>query len=294
VESNAVTAIVLPAALFLIMFGLGLALRVADFRRVVTFPKAVAVGLSVQLIALPVIGYALAVAFRMPPELAVGLMILAACPGGATSNLITFLAKGDTALSVTLTAITSCAAVLTIPLILRFALNAFTGDDVAVGVPFAQTVGQVVIVTLIPVSIGMLVHARLPDLAKRAVGPVKVLSAAFLVLIVAGLILSQRDDIPRFFAQTGAATLALNLSTLILGFGAATLARLPYDQRVTVSIEGGLQNGTLAIAIAASPAILNNPTMAIPPAIYSLVMFATGALCIAIFPRIGARRDRAA
>lgn len=283
-ETNIVTALVLPGALFIIMLGLGLSLRVSDFARVVRLPRAAALGLSLQLIALPAVGFLLAVGFGLPPELAVGLMILAACPGGATSNLITYLARGDAALSVTLTAISSFVSVLTIPLIINLSMLHFMGEGEVIPPPILQTIGQIVIVTLIPVSIGMAIHARAPKFAQRAGRPVKIFSALFLALIIVGLVLNQRAEIMGFFLSSGPATLALNIVMLTLGYGTALLAGLRVQERIAISIEGGMQNGTLAIAIAAG--ILQSPVMAIPAAIYSLVMFGTAFVAIVLFSRL--------
>lgn len=285
-ESNLGTAIALPLALFVIMFALGISLRMTDFRRVFRMPKAAMTGLSVQLVFLPIAGYAIARAFALPPELAVGLMVLAACPGGATSNLITWFAKGDTALSVTLTAVSSFVSVLTIPLIISFALWSFMGEAELVHPPLLETIGQVVIVTVIPISLGMFTLHKAPGFAERQARTFKIVSVVLFVVILAALIASQRENIVPFFLASGPAALALNLVTLAIGFGLATYLALPWAQRVSVSIEGGLQNGTLAIAITASPAILNNPQMAIPAAIYSLLMFGTGILAIYLFPRL--------
>lgn len=283
-ESSLVTQFFLPGALFVIMLGLGLPLTPADFKRVFLYPKAAAVGLAVQILLLPVIGFGLANLLPMEPVLAVGLMLLAACPGGATSNLITWLAKGDTALSVTLTAISSFVSVLTIPLVLSFSLTWFMGSSQSVQVPFMQTVGQIVLMTLVPVSLGMLIRAKNPALAERLATPMKHLSSLLLAVIILGLILNQRQNLPAYFAASGPATISLNLMMLLSGWGAAALFGLSLPQRVTVSIEGGLQNGTLAIAIAAGT--LKNPAMAVPPAIYSLVMFASAVLAIVIFNRL--------
>lgn len=218
-ESSLATQLFLPGALFVIMLGLGLPLTPADFKRVFLYPKAAAVGLAVQILLLPLVGFGLANLLPMEPVLAVGLMLLAACPGGATSNLITWLAKGDTALSVTLTAISSFVSVLTIPLILSFSLHWFMGSSQSVQVPFVQTVGQIVVITLIPVSLGMLIRAKKPVLADRLASPMKTLSSLLLAVIILGLILSQRQDVPAYFAASGPATISLNLIMLLLGWG---------------------------------------------------------------------------
>lgn len=292
-ESNIVSAVFLPASLFLIMFGLGLTLLTDDFKRLVETPRATLLGVSLQIIALPLIAFALAnTLLRDSPVMAMGLMILAVCPGGATSNLITYLARGDIALSVTLTAISSFIAVLTIPLMIHFSMNWFMGDGEMISPPIGEMIGQVVAITILPVSLGMIVRRRSERFAAKAEKPMKILSAVLLAVIVLGLVANERDQILSFFKEAGLATLLLNLIMLTLGFVTGALAKLPLISRVSLSIEAGIQNGTLGIAIAAG--ILKNGQMAIAPAIYSLIMFATGIACIFLFSRMVAAQDAVA
>lgn len=275
----------LPAALFLIMFGLGLTLMLDDFRRLVVYPRATFIGVSLQIIVLPLMAFGIANGLlRANPTMAMGVMILAACPGGATSNLITYLARGDMALSVTLTAISSFIAVITIPLMIRFSLQWFMGSDTTIAPPIAEMVGQVIVVTILPVSLGMFVRSRSPRLAEKAEKPMKIMSSVLLAVIVLGLVANQLREIPSFFREAGVATLLLNVAMLALGFLAGRLAQLPLRERVSLSIEAGIQNGTLGIAIAAG--MLGSPQMAIAPAIYSLIMFVTGFIAIALFSRM--------
>lgn len=284
-ESNIVSAIFLPASLFLIMFGLGLTLLTDDFKRLLDNPRATLLGVSLQILALPLIAFLLAnTLLKDSPVMAVGLMILAVCPGGATSNLITYLARGDIALSVTLTAISSFIAVITIPLLLHFSLNWFMGESETVSPPILEMVGQVVAITIVPVSLGIVVRRKSETFAAKAEKPMKILSAVLLAVIVLGLVANERAQIVGFFKEAGLATLLLNLIMLALGFTAGAIARLPLTARVSLSIEAGIQNGTLGIAIAAG--ILKNGQMAIAPAIYSLIMFATGIIAILIFSRM--------
>lgn len=276
-ESNFLTAIFLPLALFIIMLGMGLGLTTADFKRVATAPIAVAAGLFAQLIVLPIIGFLLASVFSLSPELAIGLMILSACPGGPTSNLMTYLAGGNVALSITLTAISSLITVFTIPLVVNLASNSFVGENVSLQLPFGETVLQIAVITIIPVALGMLLHRYLPEFSDKAEKAVKWLSLFFLALIIFGLLLKERANVVEFFVQVGWVTLALNVVTMALGYAIATLLKLDRRSVTAITCEVGIQNGTLAIAIASAPTLLNNPTMAIPAAIYSLLMFITGA-----------------
>lgn len=277
-ESNVITAVFLPLALGIIMLGMGLSLTVADFKRIFIYPKAVAIGLFNQIILLPIIAFGLIKVFGLQTELAVGIMILAACPGGATSNLISHLAKGDTALSITLTAFSSLITVVSIPFIVNFAIVQFMPDGEAQQLDVLKTVISVVVITIIPVLIGMFIHSKAPGFSQKMEKPVKIMSAIFLVLIILAAILKEKDNLADFFRQAGPVALALNVATLAIGFFGARMLGLSPRQSTTVSIESGIQNGTLGIAIAAT--ILQNPTMTIPSAIYSLVMFMTAGVVI--------------
>ncbi|MDV3350032.1 bile acid:sodium symporter family protein [Leptothoe sp. LEGE 181152] len=276
-ESSFLTAVFLPLALFIIMLGMGLSLTTRDFQRILTEPKAVILGLVAQLIMLPVVGFLLASLFPLSPELAVGVMILAACPGGPTSNMVTYLVQGNVALSITLTAISSLITIVTIPLVVNFAMQQFMGEAGAIQLSFLTTVIQIAVITLIPVSIGMALHHYIPRFAAKVEKWVKWLSLFFLALIIVGLLAKERANVASFFVQVGGVTLALNVLTMGLGFAIATLAKLDARRTKAITVEVGIQNGTLAIAIASAPTFLNTPSMAIPAAIYALIMFATSA-----------------
>ena len=276
-ESNFLTTVFLPLALFIIMLGMGLSLTIADFKRVLVEPKAVILGLIAQLIILPAVGFLLASVFPLNPELAVGLMIVAACPGGSTSNMITYLVKGNVALSITLTAFSSLITVFTILLIINFSMTSLMGQGVSLQLPFEKTVIQIAVITLIPITIGMLLHRYAPRFAQTVERGVKWQSLFFLGLIIVGLLLKERENVAGFFLQVGAVTLTLNILTMAVGYGIAALFKLDQPSRKSITVEVGIQNGTLAIAIASSPSLLNMPTMAIPAAIYSLSMFVTSA-----------------
>ena len=277
-ESSFLTAVFLPLALFIIMLGMGLGLTIADFKRIAIAPKPIILGLLAQLLLLPLVGFLLASLFPLSPELAVGVMILAACPGGATSNMLTYLAGGNVALSISLTAISSLITVFTIPLVVNIAMQSFLGENTLLQLPFFETVLQIAIITLIPVSLGMILRRYVPAFAAKAEAWVKWLSLFFLALIIVGLLLKERESVLSFFVQVGWVTLALNLTTMALGYVLSSIARLDRKSTVAITNEVGIQNGTLAIAVASTPTLLNNPTMAIPAAIYSLLMFLTGGL----------------
>lgn len=276
-QDSILTAVFLPLALAFIMLGMGLSLTLKDFRNVLVYPEAAIIGLVNQLILLPIFGFFLILVFGLSGAMAVGLMILVACPGGATSNLITHLSRGDIALSITLTAISSFVTILTIPLIVNFAIGYF-GEEGSVKLPVLETIIQITGVTLVPVSIGMWLKQKFPRLSVKADRPVRIFSAVFFALIILAAILKEKDQIVEFFLLAGPATLVLNLMTLIGGFLIAMFFLLPKKQRLTIAIESGIQNGTLGIMVAAT--LLKNSEMTIPIAIYSLIMFMTATVVI--------------
>lgn len=265
---------ILAAALFIIMLGMGLSLKTEDFKRIFKFPKAIVVGLTNQLLVLPIIGFSIAYFFSLPPEIAIGIMILAACPGGPTSNLISYLAKGDLALSVTLTAFSSIITIVSIPFVVGFALQTFAGEEQQIALNIPQTIGQIFVIVVIPIALGMLVKNLAPAFALKMGKPVRIGSGAVLALIIIGLVLKERANFIAYFKQAGLAALLLNVGTMILGFISAKVLKLPKDQAVSIAVESGIQNGTLAISIAVL--LLNSTAYAIAPAVYSLLMFITG------------------
>jgi bile acid:Na+ symporter, BASS family len=276
VESNVLTAVLMPIALGVIMLGLGLSLTLEDFKRVVLMPKPVFIGLLCQMLLLPVVCFAIATGFDLPPALAVGLMLLSASPGGATANLFSHLAKGDVALNITLTAVNSVLSLLTLPFIVNYSLEHFMGEGKVIPLQFDKVV-QVFAIVLVPVGIGMFVRAKKQRLADRLEKPVKILSAVFLLLVIAATVAKERAHVVEYFQQVGLAALAFNLVSMAVGYLVPVVVRLPKRQAVAIGMEIGIHNGTLAIAIASAPTLLNNTAMAVPPAVYSLIMFFTAA-----------------
>lgn len=273
-----VSTIILAASLIIIMLGMGLSLVVDDFKRIIVYPKAIIVGLTNQLIILPLLGFAIAILFPLRPEIAIGIMILAACPGGPTSNLITHLAKGDIALSVSLTALSSFITILTIPFIVNFALVQFLQEGQIIRLDVIQTIAQIFVIIVIPVGIGMLIRKYKEGFAQRMAGPVKKASGIVLALIIVGLVIKEKDHILSYFQQAGLVALLLNVSTMLVGYYTSKIFNIKDKSAIAVSIESGIQNGTLAITIAV--VLLGNTEFAITPAIYSLLMFFTGGAAI--------------
>lgn len=273
-----VSTIVLALALIIIMLGMGLSLVWDDFKRILIYPKAIFVGLFNQLVILPLIGFGLVSVFPLAPEIAIGVMILAACPGGPTSNLISHLAKGDLALSVSLTAASSFITILTIPFIINFALIRFLDEGQIIQLNVVETIVQIFAIIVIPIAIGMLIRKYKNSFATKMARPVRIASGFVLALVIVGILIKENEKIISYFQQAGIVTLCLNALTMLVGFYSAKIFKIKYEQAISISIESGIQNGTLAISIAV--VLLHNTSFSIAPAIYSLIMFATGGVVI--------------
>lgn|SRR5690625_66713 len=275
---DSISNMILAGGLMLIMWGMGLSLVIDDFKRVARYPKAVVIGLVVQLILLPLVGFLLCWLFGVRPEIAVGLMILAACPGGPTSNLISHLSRADVALSVSLTAISSLITVFTIPLIVNYALMTFMDRTEVIRLDFLETVLEISLVVIVPVALGMLMRRYYPALSHRLAKPVRIASGLILMLIILGVIIKEKEVLPAYFAEVGIIALTLNVLMMALGYLIGRGFRLSAPQSMSISIETGIQNGTLALAIAGG--LLKSTAFAIAPAVYSVIMFFAGFVMI--------------
>ncbi len=273
-QSNLFTAVLLPLALAIVMLGMGLSLVPEDFKRITRYPKAVAVGTVCQVLLLPLIGALITLVVPMQPAIAVGLIVLAVCPGGPSSNLVTYLAKGDVALSVTLTAVSSIITVFTIPLFTNLALQYFLGKSAAIALPIGSTMLQIFLITLLPTAIGMVIRHQSPDTARRLEKQMSRFAVGLLALIIVLLLVREGSKLPGFLVQVGIGVVLLNLLVMLAGILAGKLFRLSLAQQICIAIEVGIQNGTLAITITAG--LLNNTDMAVPAAVYSLLMYVTG------------------
>ncbi|MEV0724329.1 bile acid:sodium symporter family protein [Micromonospora purpureochromogenes] len=285
---SALTLIGLPIALGIIMLGLGLGLTIEDFRRVAQHPKAAVIALVCQVLVLPALCFGLVLAFDLPPELAVGMMLLAASPGGTTANLYSHLFGGHVALNITLTAINSVLALFSLPIVVNLSAGHFLADGRSVGLQFDKVL-QVFAIVLIPVAIGMLIRARVPRVAERLNRPVRTLSIVVLVAVIAGAVLGERENIADYFVSVGLAVLAFNLLSLAIGYGLPRLAGVDRSAATAAGFEIGIHNSTLAITIALNPALLNSAQMAIPGAVYGIVMFFTAAAFGYLVTRVGTR-----
>lgn len=276
----------LPVALAVIMLGLGLDLTPNDFSRVARRPRAVVVALACQVILLPLVAFALVKGFGLAPLLAVGFMLLAASPGGTTANLYSHLFRGDVALNITLTAINSVLAIITLPLIANLAISHFAPEEDNLGMQTGKLL-QVFAVVLLPVVIGMAIRRRSPEFAERMDKPVRIASAILLMLVIAGAVLGERDNIGSYIREVGLICVLFCTISLIVGYVVPKLLGMTHPEAMASGFEIGLHNSTLAIAVALT--VLDSAQMAVPPAVYGIVMFFLAAAFGALVSRRGPR-----
>ncbi|MET0864260.1 MAG: bile acid:sodium symporter family protein [Nakamurella sp.] len=268
--TSTLTTVGLPVALGIIMFGLGLALTPADFGRIARHPKAVAITLFCQIIVLPAICFALVLAFGLPPILAVGMMLLAASPGGTTANLYSHLFRGDIALNISLTALNSVLAVVTLPIIVNFSFAYFMSGDDSIGLQFGKTV-EVFAIVLLPVALGMLVRRLRPAFADNMDKPVRIASVVILVVVIIGSILANRVILADNFAALSGITAVFCLISLTIGYLVPRMLRVSRTQSIASAFEIGIHNATLAIVIAQT--VLGSVEMSLPAGVYGVLMF---------------------
>ena len=268
--TSSVFTIFLPVSLALVMFGLGLTLTVADFKRVLRYPKAAAVALTCQLVLLPAVCFGLVLVFDLQGALAVGMMLLVAAPGGITANLLSHLAGGDVALNITLTAINSLLATFALPFVVALATWRFMGDEASIGLQFGKFV-QVLAVVLVPVAIGILARYRFSDWADRMEQPVKVGSGVVLALVILAAVAQSFDVLTANMGTLGGIALLLSISSLTIGYFVPRLFKVSRSQSIASAMEIGIHNVTVAIIVAVS--VIGNEVMAVPAAVYGVVMF---------------------
>ena len=271
---DSLITVFLPLALAIIMFSLGLGLTLDDFRRVLSAPRAFGVGALAQIVALPVVAYAIAVMFRLPSELAVGMMILSFCPGGVTSNILTKFARGDLALSISLTGVISLVSVVTVPLLVAFAADRFMGVD-APPVNVTSLALAMFLITAVPVVLGMLLRHFASGLTTSVEGFVEKLAVVLFVVVVVGALASNWSLFVENLPVLGPAVVVLNVVLLAIGVGLARLTSLDGRQATAISIETGIQNATLGITVGSliveqASAL---PPFSLPSAVYGITMY---------------------
>jgi BASS family bile acid:Na+ symporter len=284
-DTSIFATVLLPIALALIMASLGLSLTVADFRRIFTQPRGVLIGLANLLLVSPLLAFAVAELYGLEAAFAVGLVLLGASPGGTMANLLTHLARGDTALSISMTAISSLAAVVTVPLFLTLSVDHF-GASVADDVSMLGVVVRVFLITIVPLAVGMWLRSRDPTRAAAAEPRAKRIALVVFLFVVAGAVSSEWDTIVDNIGDLAIATLTLNVAAMTISFTVARLARLSGRQATAITMELGIHNATLAITVGVSIA----QVLGIPAAVYSAFMFLTaGAFARLMFHRNGPR-----
>jgi BASS family bile acid:Na+ symporter len=294
-EQSPLMSVGLPIALFIIMIGIGLTLTAADFHREARQPRGVVVGMLAQLVLMPALGFAVAALLRLEPVIAIGLVIVAACPGGSTSNLIAYLARANVALSIVLTVLASVAAIVTLPLYVNLALAWWPiGAEAAVRMPVGETVALLVGIILVPVAIGMAVRRRAPGRAASLEKAVSLFGGVVLLLLIAAIVVSVRDRFWELMGAAGPAAILLNLAGVAAGFLSAALAGLPGRDRLTTGIELGVKNSTIGMLVAVT--IIGSEAMAVPSAVYGLLMYASAFALVTFgqraFPPLEVHRAR--
>ena len=255
----------------IIMIGMGLGLTLYDFRRVGKNPKPVLIGLFNQIILLPLIGFVLCLIFKPEPFIAIGLMMLVACPGGTSSNIITLLARGDLPLSISLTSINSLITIFTIPLIVNFSFEFFSTSIGAIAPPTKDIFVSLIVVIAVPLAIGMFIKKKLPNFAQRMEAPVRTASSILLALVIVSILVKEFELFKKHFSDTVGILVALNALTISIGFFGSKLIRLNLKQAITIAIESGIQNGTLTISLAVIT--IGKPELAIVAAVYGPLMY---------------------
>jgi len=283
-DAQTIVKLFIPFTIGVIMVAMGLGLTLADFKRVLIHPKAVLIGSINQLIVLPAVGFGVAFMFGLSAEFAVGLVLITACPGGPSSNLYSNLARGDTALSVTLTAVSGVATIITIPLITGLALDVFMEADSTISMPVGDTMLNILLVVGVPLTLGMLIRAKWSDKALKAEPFVKGFAALLLLVLIVGAILKRKEDVAANFAELGIPVLLLSLSTIAIGAYSGIAFKLPKQQAVTIGIEVGMQNAALAIGL--SLTALQSETIAFPGVIYGILAYFTCAVPLVIGRKI--------
>ncbi len=273
-EASPLISAGLPIALFIIMTGIGMTLSVRDFRQVAVYPRGMIVGTLAQILLMPLVAFVLASLLGLDPAIAVGLVIIAACPGGTTSNLFVLLARGNIALSIVLTVIASLVTILSLPLFANVALQIYMGEEQEIVLPVWKTIAMLAGIVLFPVSIGMGIRSRAPALAQRAESFVSVFGAIVLALLIVVLVYGVRDQFWSLLEQAGPATLLLNLAGIVLGLVAGRVTGLTQRESLAVAVELGVKNSTIGLMVTLT--LMESSTMSVPAAVYGVLMFPIG------------------
>lgn len=282
-KADLLSSVILPLSLAFIMFTLGAGLTLTDFKRVFKYPRAFSVGVVCHFVLLPLVGYGVITLFGVTGAMAAGFMVIAACPTGTTSNLLTYHARADVALALSFTAFAGMASIFTVPLILSWAVGHYMGASQVIDFPYGMVMGQIFMVMGLPVVLGMLLRAKAPALTLRFQPKLSMVGTLLFVAILLAAIAKNWPALMQHGWQLAPMVFAINITMLLLGFGLTKLAGAPLRQAATVGIESSVQNGALAIVIATS--ILRNDEMSLPGAVYSVFMYVTGIAFVFIMRR---------
>ncbi len=290
-ESSPLISIGLPVSLFIIMVGIGLTLTLRDFGQVTRNPRSIVVGTVAQILLMPLVAFGIAATLGLAPALAVGLVIIAACPGGTTSNLFVLLARGHIALSILLTVSASLITIVTLPFFTNYALQMYFGEAANISLPVGKTIAMLVVIVLLPVSLGMFIRTRAPAAAQKAEGIVSIFGGIVLLLLIIALLWGSRDRLPELLSQAGPAAFLLNLFGIAIGLGVSRLVGLSQKESLAIAVELGIKNGTIALMVALT--LLESSEMSIPAVVYSVLMYGFGCILIAMGRRLVPSPQRA-
>ncbi len=283
-ETSPLISIGLPISLFIIMVGIGLTLTLRDFGQVTRNPRSIVVGTVAQILLMPLVAFAIAPFLGLAPALAVGLVIIAACPGGTTSNLFVLLARGHIALSILLTVSASLITIITLPFFTNYALQMYFGEAANISLPVGKTIAMLVVIVLLPVALGMFIRTKAPAKAQKAEGMVSIFGGIVLLLLIVALLWGSRERLPELLAQAGPAAFLLNLAGIVIGLGLSRLAGLSQRESLAIAVELGIKNGTIALMVTLT--LLESSEMSIPAVVYSVLMYGFGCILIAMGRRL--------
>lgn len=275
-QASPLISIGLPVSLFIIMIGIGMTLTTRDFRQVAVYPRGIIVGTIAQILVMPALAFLIIAIFNLSPMIAVGLVIIAACPGGTTSNLFALMARGNVALSIVLTVLANLITIVSLPLFTNLALDLYMGENEAIRLPVERTIMTLGLIVLLPIAIGMMLKSRFPEKAQKAESAVSVFGGVVLAMLVVALVYNVRDQLGELLSQAGPAAIALNLAGIGIALGLSRLTGLTQRESMAVAVELGIKNGTIGLLVTLN--LLESETMSVPSAVYGVLMFFFGFL----------------
>ncbi|MFO7788081.1 MAG: bile acid:sodium symporter family protein [Halospina sp.] len=275
-QASPLISIGLPVSLFIIMIGIGMTLTPRDFRQVAVYPRGIIVGTVAQILVMPALAFLIIAVFNLSPMIAVGLVVIAACPGGTTSNLFALMARGNVALSIVLTVLANLITIVSLPLFTNLALELYMGENEAIRLPVERTIMTLGLIVLLPITVGMALRNYFPEKSQKAEGIVSIFGGVVLAALVVALVYGVRDQLGELLSQAGPATIALNLAGIAIGLGISRMTGLTQRESMAVAVELGIKNGTIGLLVTLN--LLQSETMSIPSAVYGVLMFFFGFL----------------